>query len=134
MTDNYREDLACVHESGFTRFAMAAASLMIEMLAGKELPSRLLVDLGCAGGTLARKMVDAGFDVMGVDLSEHFIAMARQRVPEAQFQGTPRLLRSKGLSAPAFVPSTPWEFEAGVRMLSRSVMRRANAFAGRLSI
>jgi SAM-dependent methyltransferase len=50
-----------------------------------ELPGKVL-DLGCGTGRLARALVPAGFEYVGVDLSEEMLAVARQlcsREPEA---------------------------------------------------
>jgi cyclopropane fatty-acyl-phospholipid synthase-like methyltransferase len=48
-------------------------------------PGRIL-DLGCgAGEPVARSLGDAGFDVVGVDVSERQIRLARQKLPSATF-------------------------------------------------
>ena len=45
-----------------------------------------VLDLGCgAGEPVARNLADAGFDVVGVDVSERQILIARQKVPSATF-------------------------------------------------
>lgn len=47
--------------------------------------SRVL-DLGCGTGVpTARRLVDAGFEVVGVDMSNGMVELARQNVPEATF-------------------------------------------------
>lgn len=43
------------------------------------------MDLGCGSGIWARQLVDAGFQVVGVDISPAMIELARQRVPQAEF-------------------------------------------------
>ncbi|MEK7461277.1 MAG: methyltransferase domain-containing protein [Patescibacteria group bacterium] len=45
-----------------------------------------VLDVGCAGGWKTRYMVDRGFNVTGFDLSESFIDLARDLVPEATFE------------------------------------------------
>ena len=47
-------------------------------------PARV-ADLGCGTGTLARLLVDEGYEVDGLDFSEQMIARARVKVPEARF-------------------------------------------------
>ncbi len=81
----YGEDLAFVHESGFTQLAEAAARMVLDEIGPPAAAERrgLAVDLGCGGGTLLRELVDAGFEGWGVDLSPEMVALARKRVPEA---------------------------------------------------
>jgi SAM-dependent methyltransferase len=45
----------------------------------------VVVDLGCGSGIWARALTDAGYEVVGVDISSAMIELARQRVPEATF-------------------------------------------------
>lgn len=78
----YREDLAAVHAAGFTGLAVAGAQELIGRLAG---PSRV-VELGCGDGTTARLLTDAGHEVLGIDASRSFIALARARAPRATFR------------------------------------------------
>lgn len=81
MSAPYGEDLAAIHAAGFTELAERAAR---ELLA--HLPRRArIAELGCGDGTSARMLADAGHDVYGIDLSPQFVALARQRVPEARF-------------------------------------------------
>lgn len=45
-----------------------------------------VLDLGCGTGLpTARQLVDAGFEVVGVDLSSGMLELARTKVPEATF-------------------------------------------------
>lgn len=82
----YRADLATIHDEGYCALAEAAADLVSERLAAAGVDSGLVVDLGCGSGALARRVVDAGHDVLGVDLSPDMIRLAKQRVPEARFR------------------------------------------------
>jgi SAM-dependent methyltransferase len=45
-----------------------------------------VVDLGCGSGISARLLQDAGFRVVGIDLSEPLIHLAKDRVPDAEFR------------------------------------------------
>jgi SAM-dependent methyltransferase len=45
-----------------------------------------VVDLGCGSGITARALTDAGYSVIGIDLSEALVGIARARVPEATFR------------------------------------------------
>jgi SAM-dependent methyltransferase len=86
MADFYKEDLAYIHDSGFSYLAINAALLLLNILEKEGKDRGLIVDLGCGSGILAQDLSAAGYDVLGIDLSEDLIAIARQRVPQGQFQ------------------------------------------------
>jgi SAM-dependent methyltransferase len=44
-----------------------------------------VVELGCGSGITARRLTDAGHDVLGIDQSAPLIALARERAPGARF-------------------------------------------------
>ena len=81
----YDEDLTYVHDRGHAGFAEGIAPGLLEALRRRGIKDGLVVDLGCGSGIWARHLVDAGFDVVGVDISAAMVKMARKRVPEAQF-------------------------------------------------
>ncbi len=85
MSEGYREDLAYVHHAGFGRLAANAASLLTETLRSGGLQRGLVVDLCCGSGHLSQSLSDAGYDVLGVDISGAMVEMARERVPEGRF-------------------------------------------------
>ena len=87
----YAEDLAYVHDAGFDEYARRAAPEILRVLR-RRLPRRtsrrgpqVVVEFGCGGGTLARRLTAAGFDVQGVDQSRAMIRIARRRAPRARF-------------------------------------------------
>lgn len=82
----YRSDLAYVHDHGFGQLASAAAEFLIDELARKGLDRGTICELGCGSGITARALADRGYSVVGSDMSEAFIQMARERVPEAEFR------------------------------------------------
>jgi SAM-dependent methyltransferase len=82
----YSRDVAYIHDVGFGSFAERSAPGVLNILRHSGISSGLVVDLGCGGGLWARRLADAGFGVLGVDLSPHMIALARQRVPEGTFR------------------------------------------------
>jgi SAM-dependent methyltransferase len=86
MADHYRDDLAHIHDAGFGQLAAAAAAVLIEALHRRGLRRGTIVELGCGSGLAARLFCDAGFEVVGIDLSPSLIEMARKRVPEADFR------------------------------------------------
>ena len=86
MTEGYREDLAYIHDVGFSDFSLKAAPGLLDMLQRSGIRGSLVVDLGCGSGLWARQIVDAGYSVLGIDMSPSMIAMARRRVPEGCFR------------------------------------------------
>ena len=81
----YRTDLAFIHDDGFGHFASGAAKQLIATLQQSGVTAGTVVDLGCGSGITARALTDAGYAVVGFDLSEALIEIARERVPEATF-------------------------------------------------
>jgi SAM-dependent methyltransferase len=84
--EGYGEDLAYIHDVGFGHFAKNAAPAVLGMLRQRGIIEGLVVDLGCGSGILARKLCDAGYDLLGVDQSAAMIAIARKQVPEGEFR------------------------------------------------
>lgn len=86
MSHAYREDLSWIHDLGFGDLARDAAEVLLRALAAEGATEGLVVDLGCGTGILAETVSDAGYDVLGIDISPAMIALARERVPEARFR------------------------------------------------
>jgi SAM-dependent methyltransferase len=78
----YDEDLAYTHDRGFGHVAEDAARYVLTLL-----PERAsVVELGCGSGITARRLTDAGHDVLGIDQSPARIALTRERAPRARFE------------------------------------------------
>jgi SAM-dependent methyltransferase len=86
MTKWYREDLAYIHDVGHADFALESAPGILEILARNGIHDGLVVDLGCGSGLWARELVDAGYRVLGIDISEAMIELSRAKVLEAEFR------------------------------------------------
>jgi SAM-dependent methyltransferase len=86
MTGWYREDVAYIHDAGYADFALETAPGILEILARNGIREGLVVDLGCGSGLLLRELLDAGYRVLGIDISEAMIELARSRAPEAEFR------------------------------------------------
>lgn len=86
MQQWYKEDLAYIHDVGFGDWAIASAPGILKMLAEAQLQHGLIVDLGCGSGLSARAFVNSGYRVLGIDISEEMLKIARTRVPEADFR------------------------------------------------
>jgi SAM-dependent methyltransferase len=85
-SEAYKQDLAYVHDVGFGSFAERSAPGVLKILQSKGISNGLVVDLGCGSGLWARRLVGAGYEVLGIDLSPHMITLARQRVPKGRFR------------------------------------------------
>lgn len=82
----YGEDLAYIHDQGFSSLAQGAAIAVIGLLQRAGIREGLVLDLGCGGGPAAAAFVRAGYEVLGLDVSPAMIRLARCRVPRAQFR------------------------------------------------
>ena len=85
VTDYYGHALSQIHDCGFSGVAKAAADMLISVLRDSRLTHSRVTDLGCGSGILARKLLDEGYTVEGVDQSVAMLALARSRAPEAVF-------------------------------------------------
>ncbi len=81
----YQEDLAYIHDTGYGGFARGAAPGLLEWLREAGIHNGLIVDFGCGSGIWARELTDAGYRVLGVDISPAMIEIARRRTPSAEF-------------------------------------------------
>ena len=86
MSDAYREDLGYIHHSGFGHLAKNAAEVLLNTLRGSSIDRGLVIDLCCGSGFLARELTDAGYEVLGVDISEALLGIAREHAPSAHFR------------------------------------------------
>jgi SAM-dependent methyltransferase len=82
----YGDDLAYIHDAGHGDFARSAAPGLLKFLHNRGITAGLVIDLGCGTGIWAKELVRAGYAVLGLDISPSMIALARKRVPAAQFR------------------------------------------------
>jgi len=85
MTDFYGQDLASVHAEAYEALAVSAAAMLLTLLGDGD-PGRRVLDLGCGAGPLSRRMVGHEFSTWGIDVSPALISLARERMPQAQFE------------------------------------------------
>jgi SAM-dependent methyltransferase len=83
--DAYRDDLAYIHDAGYGGLAESAAEVLLDLLRQSGVTGGLVIDLGCGSGILSARLAAAGYDVLGYDISESMIALARRRVPGGRF-------------------------------------------------
>jgi SAM-dependent methyltransferase len=82
----YGRDLAYIHDAGFGEFAARAAPEIVRRLRAGGIRRGRVVEFGCGAGTVARALTDAGYEVLGIDISAAMIRMARARAPRARFK------------------------------------------------
>jgi SAM-dependent methyltransferase len=88
FTTWYQEDLAYIHDVGFSNYALNSAPGILEILHQHDIKPGdrpFLVELGCGSGLLTQQLVKAGYRVLGIDISANMLNIARSRVPEAEF-------------------------------------------------
>lgn len=71
----YEPDLAWVHHAGYSRHARQSSRGIL----------KLLLDVGCGSGVLARELLAAGYSVHGIDASPAMIELARGHARDADF-------------------------------------------------
>ena len=81
----YQRDLAYIHDTGFTGFVTKAAPGLLRMLRQNRSRGGLVVDAGCGSGVWARELSNAGYAVLGIDMSASMIRLARKQAPAAKF-------------------------------------------------
>ena len=81
----YGPEQAGIHHEAFGRLAGRAADLLAAELASAGLGAGSVVDLGCGSGILAGRLADAGYDVVGVDVSAAMLEIARREAPAVRF-------------------------------------------------
>lgn len=86
MSGFYDEDLAYIHHTGFASLVDGAGPELLAWIASCGIEAGKLIDLGCGSGTFSKLAGDAGFDVLGADLSPAMIQIARGVAPEADLR------------------------------------------------
>lgn len=87
----YRQDLAAIHDAGYTSVGAEAGQLLATQLKAKGFAGGRVIDLGCGSGAASEVLLSEGFEVVGYDLSPAMIELARRRAPRASFHVGPIL-------------------------------------------
>jgi len=85
MESLYRRDLAYVHAAAFGTLARSAANEIVRRLRSSGTTIRRVMDVGCGAGPLTAALINAGFDVTGIDTSAELLKLARASAPTAHF-------------------------------------------------
>ncbi len=81
----YGADLARVHDEGFDFWVRAATPALLARLRANGIEDGLVVELGCGSGISSAALLGAGYDVLGVAVSEARLEIARERAPAGRF-------------------------------------------------
>jgi SAM-dependent methyltransferase len=85
MDSLYTGDLAYIQAAAFGGLAQGAAPEVLRRLDSAAIPIRRVLDLGCGAGPLTAALVQAGFELTGIDQSAELLAIARAAVPQGRF-------------------------------------------------
>ena len=85
MQPLYGQDLAYIQAVAFGDLARGAAAEIVRRLRSASIPIRRVVDVGCGAGPLTAALLEAGFELTGIDISAELLRIARVSVPEASF-------------------------------------------------
>lgn len=85
MQSLYQSDLSYVHATAFEDLARGAADEIVGRLRASKARVRTVMDVGCGAGPLTKALVEAGFDVTGLDTSAELLDLARANVRKARF-------------------------------------------------
>jgi SAM-dependent methyltransferase len=83
MSTLYGSDLAWVHDVAFGGWVRDAAPFVLGRLREAAIAEGRVVDLGCGSGIWVAELLDAGYEVFGVDASAAMLAIAQERAPGA---------------------------------------------------
>ncbi|MDY6900456.1 MAG: class I SAM-dependent methyltransferase [Cyanobacteriota bacterium] len=86
MKEYYKEDLAYIHDVGFSDYCLKSAPGILEILRQNNINTGLVIDLGCGSGLWVHELVKCGYNAIGIDISEALINIARKRIPQAEFR------------------------------------------------
>jgi SAM-dependent methyltransferase len=81
----YGPEQSAIHHERFGALAADAARLVVAELHRAGITRGTVVDLGSGSGIFARALTDAGYAVVGVDISPDMVALARKTAPDATF-------------------------------------------------
>jgi SAM-dependent methyltransferase len=85
MRGLYHQDLAYIQAAGFGAFGRGAAPGILRLLRSVSMRVHRVVDAGCGAGPLTAALVEAGFQVTGIDVSAELLRFAERACPQSEF-------------------------------------------------
>lgn len=85
MQSPYGCDLPYVQAVAYGTLARGTAAEILRRLRSSSAQVRRVLDVGCGAGPLTEALIEAGFQVTGVDTSAALLQRARKKVPMAHF-------------------------------------------------
>lgn len=86
LTEFCNADLVYVHHVGFGDFARGAGEQLISILQDHGIDRGLVIDLDCGSGIWARRLLHAGYEVLGIDVAAEMLALAQKHAPGAHLE------------------------------------------------
>lgn len=86
MSDFFGADHCHIIDTDFSAHPYDAANFLLKLLRDAGHEDGLVVDIGSGSGVLAEVITQAGYGVLGIDVSPSMVDLARQRVPRATFR------------------------------------------------
>ena len=77
----YSDVLAQIHHKFYGDIAKAASTVLCDKVSAPG----LIYDLGCGSGIASKYISEKGFEVIGCDISESMLAIAREQAPKVAF-------------------------------------------------
>ncbi len=79
--DSYGDSFACFYDHHFAGYSEHSAPYLLNYAFNHQREGRLpkILDLGCGTGHLARRFLEAGYEVTGVDVSPAMLAFAKAK-------------------------------------------------------
>ncbi len=81
----YKEDLAYIHDEGYSGFSVDAASFVLHYLQEKNITTGKIIDLGCGSGQLLKAIAEQGYETIGVEYSNAILKLAQKASPKTTF-------------------------------------------------
>ncbi len=85
MTRLY-SDLAYLYDALYQTFIDYDAEFALYQSCFGPYGAKSVLEIGCGSGHLAQRLITAGYDYAGVDISPQMLDLARQRCPTARFE------------------------------------------------
>jgi SAM-dependent methyltransferase len=86
--DFYNKELSYIHDRYFTDIAFNASQYILKLLNKDKQKQKTIIDLGCGSGLLAKILTENNYSVIGVDISEQMLEIAKFKAPKAIFINT----------------------------------------------